>query len=127
MFSCFILLLLHIITTNAFTNKQTASLAEKTREMLEFSLKSYHQYAFPQDELNPLSCSGISRSLKDDSDNWGLNDVLGNFSLTLIDSLDILVVVGDVDAFHTAVELVIKTIKSFDLNSRVQVFLFLCR
>jgi mannosidase alpha-like ER degradation enhancer 1 len=118
-----ILLLLHITTTTAFSNTQTANLAAKAQEMLDFSLDSYHKYAFPEDELNPLECSGVSRKSDDaDSDNWGINDVLGNYSLTLIDSLDVLVVVGDVTAFHNAVDLVIKTVKSFDLDSRVQVF-----
>lgn len=47
----------------------------------------YMKHAFPQDELNPLACTGRSRNDKDE-DNWGINDVLGNFCLTLIDSLE---------------------------------------
>ena len=49
--------------------------------------------AFPADELMPLSCQGRYRGVQ--PDRGDLDDALGNFSLTLIDSLDMLVVVGD--------------------------------
>ncbi|XP_010894407.2 ER degradation-enhancing alpha-mannosidase-like protein 1 isoform X2 [Esox lucius] len=53
--------------------------------------------------------------------NININDVLGNYSLTLIDTLDTLLVLGNVSEFHRAVKLVIDTV-SFDKDSTVQVF-----
>ena len=76
--------------------------------------------AFPQDELDPVNCIGRSRD--NNHNNWGINDVLGNFSLTLIDSLDTLPIMGDHVGFEKAVDKVIKTV-SFDKDSRVQVFI----
>ncbi|KIH64113.1 glycosyl hydrolase family 47 [Ancylostoma duodenale] len=55
------------------------------------------------------------------SSNININDVLGDYSLTLIDSLDTLVVLGDHDEFKRAVSLVINTV-SFEKNTTVQVF-----
>ena len=54
---------------------------------------AYMDNAFPADELMPLSCQGRYRGVQ--PDRGDLDDALGNFSLTLIDSLDMLVVVGD--------------------------------
>ena len=50
-----------------------------------------------------------------------LNDVLGGFSLTLIDSLDSLAILGRQKEFENSVKLVIDTVH-FDLDVRVQVF-----
>ena len=64
---------------------------------------NYMQHAWPLDELNPLACCGRGEHLPPDCyhqifpgpdienpDNININDVLGDFSLTLIDSLDTL-------------------------------------
>ncbi|KAJ1532790.1 ER degradation-enhancing alpha-mannosidase-like protein 1 [Nowakowskiella sp. JEL0078] len=77
-------------------------------------------YAWPMDELNPVNCSGRGPDYSD-IDNWNINDVLGNYSLTLIDSLDMFPIINDKKGFHKAVQTVISTV-SFDLDSRVQVF-----
>lgn len=58
--------------------------------MFNHGFTSYLTHAFPEDELNPLDCRGISRDT--DETNWNVNDVLGGYSLTLIDSLDALAV-----------------------------------
>ncbi|CAL1702197.1 unnamed protein product [Somion occarium] len=49
------------------------------------------------------------------------NDVAGNFSVTLIDSLDTLVVLNDTQGFNKAVRDVIDWV-SFDVNTKPQVF-----
>ena len=54
-------------------------------------------------------------------ENYNINDVLGQFSLTLIDSLDTLAVMGNVSEFQHAVRLVIDHVR-FDRNSTIQVF-----
>jgi mannosidase alpha-like ER degradation enhancer 1 len=55
------------------------------------------------------------------SSNININDILGNYSLTLIDSLDTLAILGNKTEFQRAVQLVIDQV-SFDVNSTVQVF-----
>ena len=54
-------------------------------------------------------------------ENYNINDVLGEFSLTLVDSLDTLAVMGNVSEFQRAVQLVIDHVR-FDRNSTIQVF-----
>ena len=53
-------------------------------------------------------------------DNININDVLGDFSLTLIDSLDMLAVMGNTSEFRKAVRLVVDTVH-FDKSNTVQV------
>ena len=53
--------------------------------------------------------------------NYGLNDVVGNFSLTLLDVLDTFVVLDDHEGFEHAVRNAINYV-SFDVNTRPQVF-----
>lgn len=55
------------------------------------------------------------------SENFAHNDVAGNFSLTLIDSLDTLVVLNDRAGFEDAVRNVIRWV-SFDVNTKPQIF-----
>ncbi|KAG6900914.1 hypothetical protein C0993_004351 [Termitomyces sp. T159_Od127] len=77
-------------------------------------------YAFPMDELTPLSCTGQG---PDWGNPWNIasNDVAGNFSLTLIDVLDTLVVLDDRQGFEQAVKNIINWV-SFDVNTKPQVF-----
>lgn len=51
---------------------------------------SYMKYAYPADELMPLSCKGRYRDVE--ISRGDVDDALGNFSLTLIDTLDSLAV-----------------------------------
>jgi hypothetical protein len=61
------------------------------------------KYAFPLDELNPLECSGRGPD-HDNPDNININDVLGDYSLTLIDTLDTLALLGNSSGtFETSV------------------------
>jgi hypothetical protein len=53
--------------------------------------------------------------------NTEINDVSGNFSLTLIDVLDTFVVLDDCPGFESAVRNVINQV-SFDVNTKPQVF-----
>lgn len=102
-------------------------------------------YAYPEDELKPISCAPQTRN-KDNPADIGLNDVLGNYSLTLIDSLSTLAILasevnGITDKrkplrdFQDGVKDLVnlygdgtqqkpcgKRACGFDLNSKVQVF-----
>lgn len=51
------------------------------------------KYAFPEDELRPLSCSPLTRD-REDPAHFEINDVLGNYSLTLVDSLSTLAILA---------------------------------
>ncbi len=67
---------------------------------------SYMQHAYPADELMPLSCRGRFRGVE--ANRGDVDDALGNFSLTLIDTLDSLVVSGEVVKVN--LETVLKTV-----------------
>ena len=58
--------------------------------MFAHAYDSYMKYAYPADELMPLSCKGRYRGVE--ANRGDVDDALGNFSLTLIDTLDTLVV-----------------------------------
>lgn len=63
--------------------------------MFTHAYDSYMKYAYPADELMPLSCKGRFRGVE--ANRGDVDDALGNFSLTLIDTLDTLVVrVGEI-------------------------------
>ena len=107
---------------------------------------NYMKYAFPEDELRPLSCTPLTR----DRNNPGhieLNDALGNYSLTLIDSLSTLAIMASgptregkankaLKNFQQGIESLVeqygdgskssrgigKRAAGFDLDSKVQVF-----
>ncbi|KAI8327718.1 glycosyl hydrolase family 47-domain-containing protein [Choanephora cucurbitarum] len=88
--------------------------------MFEHGWSHYMQYAYPEDELNPFQCSGRG-SDKADPHNINVNDVLGDYSLTLVDTLDTLAIIGTQKQFEEAVRLVIETV-SFSQDNKVQVF-----
>lgn len=97
-------------------------------------------------QLRPISCVPLSRD-REHPENIGLNDVLGNYSLTLIDSLSTLAVLassptdrsqgnGALEDFQQGVRLLVEQYgdgttgaagqgihaRGFDLDSKVQVF-----
>ncbi|CAM6031416.1 unnamed protein product, partial [Sphagnum compactum] len=87
--------------------------------MFIHAYESYIQNAYPADELMPLSCKGRYR---DTQPNRGdVDDALGNFSLTLVDSLDSLVIFGNYTEFEKAVARVIRDV-NFDSDIVVSVF-----
>jgi len=103
-----------------FSQSERIQYREKAKEMFQFGYDNYMKYAFPQDELDPIHCRGRGPDV-DRPENYNINDVLGEFSLTLVDSLDTLAVMGNVSEFQRAVRLVIDHVR-FDRNSTIQVF-----
>ena len=116
----------------------------ETQQMFYHGYDNYMKYAFPEDELRPLSCAPLVRD-NDNEDDFGINDVLGNYSLTLIDSLSTLAILASSPSagprdplrdFQDSVALLIeqygdgsegakgqgKRARGFDLDSKVQVF-----
>uniref|UniRef100_A0A1S4MY25 alpha-1,2-Mannosidase n=1 Tax=Pediculus humanus subsp. corporis TaxID=121224 RepID=A0A1S4MY25_PEDHC len=105
------------VPSMSFEEKE--ELKEESRDMFYHAYRAYMENAYPADELMPLSCKG---RWKDPLNSRGdLDDTLGNFSLTLIDSLDTLVILGDLEEFELAVKYVIKDV-SFDQDVIVSVF-----
>ncbi|KAI9515079.1 ER degradation-enhancing alpha-mannosidase-like protein 1 [Dissostichus eleginoides] len=105
---------------SSFPDTLKTKMKDMAKEMFYFGYDNYMKYAFPEDELNPIDCEGRGPDVLNPS-NININDVLGNYSLTLIDTLDTLLVLGNVTEFQKAVKLVIDTV-SFDKDSTVQVF-----
>ncbi|KAM3915620.1 ER degradation-enhancing alpha-mannosidase-like protein 1 [Leptodactylus fuscus] len=105
---------------SSFPSGLRREMREMARGMFSFGYDNYMRHAFPEDELNPILCRGRGPDTGNPL-NLNINDVLGNYSLTLIDALDTLAVMGNVSEFQRAVRLVIDTV-TFDKDSTVQVF-----
>ncbi|RMY82709.1 hypothetical protein D0861_07765 [Hortaea werneckii] len=69
------------------------TLRDDTRALFYHGYDSYLQHAFPEDELRPISCRPQTRNRENPAD-IGLNDVLGNYSVTLVDSLSTLAILA---------------------------------
>ena len=109
---------------------------------------NYMRYAFPEDEIRPLSCMPLTRDRHNPA-HIELNDALGNYSLTLIDSLSTLAIMASAPeekrkgkknkalrTFQDGVKALVeqygdgtdgpkgegKRARGFDVDSKVQVF-----
>ncbi|KIJ70173.1 glycoside hydrolase family 47 protein [Hydnomerulius pinastri MD-312] len=105
---------------NVWTSHRKQAFRDATRDLWYHGFNNYMSRAFPLDELSPLSCTGRGPDWENPG-NIAFNDVTGNFSLTLIDVLDTLVVLDDPPGFQNAVKNVIEWV-SFDVNTKPQVF-----
>ncbi|XP_076626110.1 ER degradation-enhancing alpha-mannosidase-like protein 2 [Colletes latitarsis] len=90
-----------------YEKKDLIALREEVRSMFDHAYSSYLTYAYPYDELRSLSCDGF--------DTWG------SFSLTLIDALDTLAVMGNFSEFRR-VAAIISARANFEANINVSVF-----
>ncbi|KKK19842.1 ER glycosyl hydrolase (Edem) [Aspergillus rambellii] len=72
---------------------QIRELRIETEHMFYHGFENYLEHAFPEDELRPLSCRPLVRD-RNNPARAELNDVLGNYSLTLIDSLSSLAILS---------------------------------
>ncbi|CCG82347.1 ER degradation-enhancing alpha-mannosidase-like 1 [Taphrina deformans PYCC 5710] len=102
------------------TIHEREDLREQVRSLFYHGFNGYMDHAFPEDELQPLTCTGRGKD-KSDATNLGINDVCGDYALTLIDSLDMLPLLGDQTAFELGVRNVIESV-TFDVDSKVQIF-----
>ena len=75
--------------------------------MFHWAYDSYLHNAYPYDELRPLSCDGV--------DTWG------SYSLTLIDALDTLAVMGNYTEFRRVYDILSQR-QDFDSDINVSVF-----
>jgi mannosidase alpha-like ER degradation enhancer 2 len=91
------------------SREEKLSLQARVVQMFEHGFNNYMKYAFPYDELRPITCSGMNT--------WG------NYSLTLVDSLDTLYLLNKTDAFREGVNYVINHLR-FDTHSNSSVSVF---
>lgn len=120
---------------------------QETIDIFYHGFDGYMEYAFPEDELRPLSCTPLTRDRHNPA-HIEVNDVLGNYSLTLIDSLSTLAILASspppakrgrnrpLDDFQDGVKALVdnygdgsegqkgqgRRARGFDLDSKVQVF-----
>ncbi|XP_043269051.1 ER degradation-enhancing alpha-mannosidase-like protein 2 [Venturia canescens] len=99
--------LLMIEASKKYQKKDLIALREEVRSMFDHAYSSYLKYAYPYDELRSLSCDGF--------DTWG------SFSLTLIDALDTLAIMGNYTEFRRVAELISSRV-NFEANINVSVF-----
>ncbi|RMZ68549.1 mannosyl-oligosaccharide alpha-12-mannosidase [Pyrenophora seminiperda CCB06] len=75
------------------TDEAISALRQETREIFYHGYDNYMLHAFPEDELRPLTCGPLTRDRQNPA-HIEVNDVLGNYSLTLIDSLSTLAILA---------------------------------
>lgn len=102
-----------------FTEEHLEGLRNQTEALFLHGFNAYRDHALPKDELRPLSCEGVGPD--PDISHIQRNDVMGNFSVTLIDSLDMFPILGDQENFEYWVDYIDKHI-SFDQPQIIQVF-----
>lgn len=103
----------------AMSSEEKSKIRDQILEMFDHAYNSYMKYAYPADELMPLSCKGRVRGLE--PNRGDIDDSLGKFSLTLIDSLDTLVLLNKLDEFEEGVKKTISDVR-FDNDIVVSVF-----
>lgn len=105
--------------SQSMTPEEKTVIRDQIIEMFDHAYGSYMKNAYPADELMPLSCKGRVRG--QEPNRGDIDDSLGKFSLTLIDTLDTLVVLNKLDEFEDAVR---KAVKDVRLDNDVVVSVF---
>ena len=115
-----VLLLLVVISSKqvTFTDDELVLMRDSAKESFLHAFVSYMEYGYPMDEVYPISCKG--RDYKHRV-RGTLDDSLGNYKLTLVDSLDTLVLMKEEKRFIAALE-ILKHELSFDTDIDVSVF-----
>lgn len=101
---------------NALVELERIQLRDEAKKMF---YHAYHSYinTYPADEVLPISCRGRFREI----DSNDIDESIGNFSLTLVDSLDTLVMMGDINEFEAALK---KIIRDLNFNTDIVVSVF---
>nr|XP_043899113.1 ER degradation-enhancing alpha-mannosidase-like protein 3 isoform X2 [Solea senegalensis] len=103
----------------AMTREEKQQLRNQVVEMFDHAYQNYMDHAYPADELMPLTCRGRVRGLE--PSRGDVDDALGKFSLTLIDTLDTLVLLNKTTEFEAAVRRVLSDVR-LDNDVVVSVF-----
>ncbi|KAI9729321.1 MAG: alpha mannosidase-like protein [Cirrosporium novae-zelandiae] len=143
---CLLLLIPWLKLAFGMTDREIWDLRKETVEVFYHGYDNYMKYAFPDDELRPITCKPLTRDRQNPA-HIELNDVLGNYSLTLVDTLSTLAILASssenklwkhkpLEDFQKGVATLVKQYgdgtdgpngvgiraKGFDLDSKVQVF-----
>lgn len=107
---------------SSFTPDHIRYLQNETRALLTHSWDSYMKFAFPYDEITPITCQPYGPDFTDIEDTVR-NDARGNISLMVLDNLDTLIIFEKWDDL----EYVLKYLKDnqynmFNQDTIVQVF-----
>uniref|UniRef100_A0AAQ4S9A0 alpha-1,2-Mannosidase n=1 Tax=Gasterosteus aculeatus aculeatus TaxID=481459 RepID=A0AAQ4S9A0_GASAC len=103
----------------AMSREEKSKLRNQVVEMFDHAYQNYMDHAYPADELMPLTCRGRVRGLE--PSRGDVDDALGKFSLTLIDTLDTLVLLNKTTEFDVAVRRVLTDVR-LDNDIVVSVF-----
>ncbi|XP_012720282.2 ER degradation-enhancing alpha-mannosidase-like protein 3 [Fundulus heteroclitus] len=103
----------------AMSRQEKQKLRNQVVEMFDHAYQNYMDHAYPADELMPLTCRGRVRGLE--PSRGDVDDALGKFSLTLIDTLDTLVLLNKTTEFEAAVRRVLSDVR-LDNDIVVSVF-----
>uniref|UniRef100_UPI0037E86922 ER degradation-enhancing alpha-mannosidase-like protein 3 isoform X2 n=1 Tax=Semicossyphus pulcher TaxID=241346 RepID=UPI0037E86922 len=117
----FVLVLLGALCSpgQAMSTEEKSRLRNQVVEMFDHAYQNYMDHAYPADELMPLTCRGRVRGLE--PSRGDVDDALGKFSLTLIDTLDTLVLLNKTTEFEAAVRRVLTDVR-LDNDIVVSVF-----
>lgn len=129
----------------AQSTAQTKALRKETEDLFYHGFENYMTHAFPDDELRPITCRPLTRD-RENPAHIEVNDPLGNYSLTLIDSLSTLAILASTPSntrsnkplqlFQDGIRALVEQYgdgsqgpsgqgiraRGFDLDSKVQVF-----
>ncbi|XP_074078323.1 ER degradation-enhancing alpha-mannosidase-like protein 3 isoform X2 [Macrotis lagotis] len=101
------------------SREEKQRLGNQVLEMFDHAYGNYMEHAYPADELMPLTCRGRVRG--QEPSRGDVDDALGKFSLTLIDTLDTLVVLNKTKEFEEAVR---KVVRDVNLDNDIVVSVF---
>ncbi|KAH3684358.1 hypothetical protein WICPIJ_004667 [Wickerhamomyces pijperi] len=104
---------------SSFTKQHLLSLRNQTKELFYHGWDSYMTHGFPADEIRPISCQPYERD--QDVSNIHRNDVLGNYSVTFLDTLTTFAIMGEVEKFAEYI-VIVKDQISLNNDATVQVF-----
>lgn len=109
-------------TFPSYTTSHIHNLRNQTQTLFVHGWMSYKNHGFPGDEVLPLSCQPYGPDFADAA-NIVRNDAMGNVSLTLIDTLDTLIVMEQWDELVDALDYVYRERATFfHQDTVVQVF-----
>ena len=91
----------------AMQREERVALREEVRALFSHGWDNYMEHAFPKDVLLPMSCKG--------ADTWG------GMSMTVLDTLDTLAIMGNASEFERMVNWCIAHV-DFDVDDTVSVF-----
>uniref|UniRef100_A0A5S6QM49 alpha-1,2-Mannosidase n=1 Tax=Trichuris muris TaxID=70415 RepID=A0A5S6QM49_TRIMR len=91
----------------SFSEEKINYYKTKVKEIFNTAYESYINFAYPYDELKPISCQGMNT--------WG------SFSLSLIDALDTLIIMGNDTEFKRVADIIIH---EFNTTANVNVSVF---